>query len=1430
MTNYLLWEVILNGDSPAPTRVIEGVVQPVAPTTTEQRLARKNELKARGTLLMALPDKHQLKFNIHKDAKTLMEAIEKRFGGNKETKKVQKTILNQSNSPQFDNDDLKQIDNDDLEEMDLKWQMAMLTVRARYHSGDGYHAVSPPYTGTFMPPKLDLVFHDAPNVNETVHTAFNVKLSPTKPDKALSHTHRPSTHIIEDWISDSEDDSEPEIPQNAPTATHKTAIPKPKSQGNSRNKKECFVCKSLTHLIKDCDFYEKKMAKTPARNHAERGNHQHYANMTLPNPQRHMVTTAVLTKFKLVPITATRPVTAAVPKPHVTSPKPAKTIVTKPHSPPRRPINRSSSPKAFNFPPKVIVVKVSQVNAVKDVQGKWEWKPKCPILDHVSRHRSASMTLKRFYYNDALGRSKTGKLDFNDVYFVKELKFNLFSVSKMCDKKNNVLFIDTECLVLSPEFKLPDANQVLLRVPRKNNTYKVDLKNIVLFGDLTFLFVKATLDESNLWHRRLDHINFKTMNKLDERIKREFSVPRTPQQNGIAERKNKTLIEASRTMLADSILPIPFWAEAVNTACYVKNNVLVTKPKNKTPYELLLGRTYSIVVKPLEYSTVEPELYKRPSATQTRSMTRVAKDQEEPKRVHQALKDPSWIEAIQEELIQFKMQKEEGIDYEEVFAPVVYVCQPRGFEDPDYPKKVYKVVKALYGLHQAPRAWYESLANYLLENGFQRGKIDQTLFIKRQKDGKSASTPIDTKKPLLKDLDGEDVDVHTYRSMIGSLMYLTSSRPDIMNEAATPSSNPEITHVSSILVGILPLSHSSPSYLRTAISNYEVFLDMPALEDITYSDDEEDVSAEAGFSNLETNISVNDVTRLQALVDKKKVIITEATIRDALQLDDAKSIDCLPNEEIFTELSRMGAKRTSWNEFSSSMALAVICLSTSRKFNFYKYIFDSLMRNVDSSTKFYMYPRFLQLMIRAQVGDLFSHFTKYSSPALTQKVFANMRRVGKGISGVDIPLFEGMIVAQQADEGATKVNVDDVPTADVDDKGASSVAVDDVPTAVDEPSIPSPPPTTQPPPPSQDLPSTSQLQPTPPPSLISQPPSPQQQPQSLQDAKILMDLLHTLLETCTTLTRRVEHLEQDKIAQSLEIIKLKQRVKKLERRNKLKGRIIASMDADEDVTLKYVAEVAKDVDDVVKDVEIEESVLSMQDDELEPPELQEVVEVVTTAKLMTEVVTVVSATITAADTPIPTAIIPSATLTLTTAPSAARKRKRVVIRDLEETATPSTIIHTEPKSKDKGKGILVEEPKPLKKQAQIEQDEAFARELEAELNKIINWDDVIDQLQRKDKKDNAMMRYQALKKKPQTKAQARKNMMIYLRNMAGFKMDYFKGMKYDDIRLIFEKYFNLNVAFLEKTKEQIEEEDYRALKRANESQAEKAAKRQKLDE
>ncbi|GJX22746.1 hypothetical protein Tco_0227191 [Tanacetum coccineum] len=102
------------------------------------------------------------------------------------------------------------------------------------------------------------------------------------------------------------------------------------------------------------------------------------------------------------------------------------------------------------------------------------------------------------------GKIRTGKLDFEDVYFVKELKFNLFSVSQMCDKKNSVLFTNTECVVLSPDFKLTDESHVLLRVPRKDNMYSVDLHNVVLQGGLTCLFAKPTPDELFFGKRGLD--------------------------------------------------------------------------------------------------------------------------------------------------------------------------------------------------------------------------------------------------------------------------------------------------------------------------------------------------------------------------------------------------------------------------------------------------------------------------------------------------------------------------------------------------------------------------------------------------------------------------------------------------------------------------------------------------------------------------------------------------------------------------------------------------------------------------------------------------------------------------------------------------------------------------------------------------------------
>ncbi|GJR03118.1 ribonuclease H-like domain-containing protein [Tanacetum coccineum] len=227
--------------------------------------------------------------------------------------------------------------------------------------------------------------------------------------------------------------------------------------------------------------------------------------------------------------------------------------------------------------PKAVLcgVKGNKENAVK-ASTCWVWRPKHKVLDHVSRNNGASMSFKRFDYIDAQGRSKS---------IIKKLMEDLLPLEeipkegKLLGKKNSVLFTDTACVVLSPDFKLTDESQVLLKAPRKDNMYSVDLKNVVPQGGLTCLFAKATPDESNLWHRRLGHkgkqhrascienlidlrvkeircdngTEFKNRitNQLCEimGIKKEFSVAGTPQQNGVAERKNRTLIEAARTII-----------------------------------------------------------------------------------------------------------------------------------------------------------------------------------------------------------------------------------------------------------------------------------------------------------------------------------------------------------------------------------------------------------------------------------------------------------------------------------------------------------------------------------------------------------------------------------------------------------------------------------------------------------------------------------------------------------------------------------------------------------------------------------------------------------------------------------------------------------------------------------------------------------------
>nr|GEW05175.1 reverse transcriptase domain-containing protein [Tanacetum cinerariifolium] len=1349
------------------TAANDGVLQPVAPTTAEQRLARKNELKARGTLLIALADKHQLKFNTHKDAKTLMEAIEKSLkiyeAEVKSSSSVSTTTQNiafvSSSNTDSTNESVSAaisvsaIDVDDLEEMDLKWQMAMLTVRARrflqrtgrnlgangpssmgfsmskvecynchkkghfsrecrstkdtrrngavepqrrnvpvettksnalvsqcdgvdsydwsfqaeeeptnyalmafsssssssdndvvsytkactkayatlkshydkltkdyrksqfdvisYQTGlesvearllvyqqnefvfeegikllklevqlrdnalvslrqtlekaaqerddlklklekfqtssknlsellasqtnvkigNGYHVVPPPYTGTFMPPKPDLVFNNAPNDVKTGHPTFNDESETKTPQSVPSFVQhleqvkspRPFVQHVETYI---------------PTVTSKTVIPKPTSNGKSRNRKAFFICKSLDHLIKDCNYHDQKMAQTSSRNHARRGNHKQYARMSLSHPKRHVVPTAVVPKSQLVPINvvpinAVRPVSIVVPKLKVTRPRQHTPIVTKPNSSTRWYINYNPSPKATNSSSRVTAVKASVVNAAQDFEELNDG-----YVAFGGNPKGGKISKK--------GKIKTRKLDFDDVYFIKELKFNLFSVSQMCNKKNSVLFTDTECLVLSPDFKLPDASQVLLRVLRENNMYNVNLKNIVPSRDLTFTACNQS--------------------KPSAGFQEQFDVEKAGEESD------------------QHYVLFPVWSSGS------------TNPKNTDGDDAFNEKEPEF-----EGSNPESEVNVSPSskfedffdnsinednAAELEDIT-YSDDEDDVgiKRMKEALWSGTKLD------LSHKDTQEEGTDYEVLFALVARIDSIRlflayasfmGF-------MVYQMdVKSafLYGTIEEEKGDILLVRIYvddiifgstnkdlckafekLMKDKFQMSLMGELTFflglqVKQKKDGifigqdkyvaeilrkfgltegKLANTPIDIEKPLLKDPDGEDVDVHTYRSMIGSLMYLTFAVCACAHFQVTPKAS-HLHAVKRIFRYLKGVNTPRSDEDRLELMKLMVFL-LPSDEKV--------------------GVEVNDVTRLQALVDKKKVVVTEATIRDALRLDDAEGVECLPNEEIFAELAR----------------------------------------------------------------------------------------IGKGFYGVETPLFEGMIVEQQVAEGdADEVYGEDVNVAGVVTEGVFSAADDVVPTANEQPSIPSPTPPTPPLQPSHDIPSTSQVQPTPP-----------QSPQ------------------------------------------LKQRVKKLEKRNKLKVlklrrvksvRSAQRIDTLDDTVMDDDSRISSKNCKI--DLDHANKVLSMQEEELNPIELQEVVDVVTTANIITEVVTVTSTTITAADVPIPAATTVAA-LTLTTAPS--RRTKGVVIRDLEESTTISIIIHSKTKSKDKGKGILVEEPKPLKKQA-----------------------------------------------------------------------------------------------------------------------------------
>nr|GEW35386.1 retrovirus-related Pol polyprotein from transposon TNT 1-94 [Tanacetum cinerariifolium] len=1044
MIDSSLLEVILNGYFLAPTRVIEGVVQPVAPTLAKQRLARKNELKARCTLLMALLDKHQLKFNIHKDAKTLMEAIEKRFGGNKETKKIYEAKVKSSSSASTSTQNITFVSSSNTDSTNEPISdAASVSVRTGRNLGENGHTsigfdmskvecYNCHRKGHFLrecrSPK-DTRRNDAAEPQRR-----NVSVETSTSNELVSQCDGVGSY---DWSFQSEE---------KPTNYALMAFTSSSSSFNNELRDNALVVlrQNLKKEEQERDDLKLKLKKfqTSSKNledESETKIRQNVPSFVQPTEQ-------------------------------VKSPRPyAEAVYT-----------------ACYVQNRVLVTKPQNKTAYELLHGR------TPSIGFMRPFGCPVAILNTL---DFLGKFD-GKVDegFLVGYFVSSKAFRVFnSRTQIVQETLHINFLENK----------PN-------VTGSGHTWLFDIDTLTK----TMNYQPVTVEFEDF-----------SDNNINEDNAAGTLVPAVGQ---LSTNNTNTFSAAGPSNAAINISDsddeddVGAEADFTNLETPITVSPILTTRVHKDHHVTQIIGDLSL-------------------ATQTRSMTRVAKDQVRNKA----------------RLVAQGHTQEEGINYEEVFAPIVriesirlflayasfmgfmvyqmdvksaflygtieeevYVCQPSGFEDPAYPNKVYKVVKAIYGLHQAPRACQDKYVAEILR------KIGLT-------DRKSASTPIDTKKSLLKDPDDSDYAgvSQDRKSTTEGCQFLgcrlISWQCKKQTVVATSSTKAKYVAAASCYAQVL--------WIQNQLLDYGYNF----MHTIIYIDNRSTIFIKQFWSSVAIK-KVNDVSRLQALVDRKKVIISEAKIREALRLDFAEGVECLPNEEIFTALARM---------------------------------------------------------------------------------------VGKGCSGVETSLFEGMIVAQPVGEGTTKVNIEDVSTAGVAVEGAASASDDEVPTAVDEPSIPSP--HTQPPPPSQDIPSTSQ-------------------------------------------------------------------------------------------------------------------VLSMQDVDIEPAELQEVVEVVTTAKLITKVVTAASTTITTAAPQLTTA----AALTLNTALSVARRRKGV--------------------------------------------DKIYARELEAELNKNIDWDEVIDIVQRKEKEDNDVKRYQALKRKPQTKAQDKKNMMIYLRNVARFKMDYFKGMTYDDIRPIFKKKFNSN--------------------------------------
>nr|GEW40723.1 hypothetical protein [Tanacetum cinerariifolium] len=760
-------------------------------------------------------------------------------------------FANQSTSTQLDNKDLKQIEVDDIKEMDLRWQMAMLTMRARrflQKTGQNLGANGPTSMGFDMSkvecynchrkrhfarecrssrdsrrndaaePQRRTVPVEASTSNALVSQCDGVGSY----DWSFQAEEEPANYALMAFSSSKSDESWPlsslydrfqpsdgyhvvpppytgtfmppkpdlHVVTSIPVDTLKLASPKPTSPSKRKNRKACFVCKSLDHLIKDCNYHAKKMVHPTVRNHAHRGNHKQYASMTHQTPQKSMVPAPVVTQSKPISITAVRPVSAVVPKFKVTRPRHATPIVIKNNSPIRRHITRSLYPKVSNSPPRVTTVKAPVVNAAQGMQGKWEWRPKCPTLDHGNPQHALK---DKGVIDSGCSRHMTGNMSYLSDF--EELNGGYVAFGGITDDYSSftwVFFLATK-----------DETSPILK------TFITGLENQLS------LKVKVIRSDNGTKFKNNDLNQFCRM----KGIKNEFSVPRTPQQNGIAERKNKTLIEAARTMLTDSLLPIPFcigFMRPFGCPVTILNTLdSLGKFDGKVDEGFLVG--YSVSSKVFRVFN---------SRTQIVQETLHVNFLENKPNVPGS--GPTWLFDI------------DSLTKTMNYQPVTTGNQTNpsaGFQDKFDAEKAREEIDQQYVLFSV---WSFGFTNP------QNNDEDATFNGKEPK--------FDEKKPE------SEVNVSP-SSSAQSRKQDDKTRKEAKGKIPTvgkisPNSTNTFSAVGSSNAAASP-THGKSSFIDA--SQLYDDPDMPELEDITYSDDEDDVGAEADFNNLETSIIVSPI-------------------------------------------------------------------------------------------------------------------------------------------------------------------------------------------------------------------------------------------------------------------------------------------------------------------------------------------------------------------------------------------------------------------------------------------------------------------------------------------------------------------------------------------------------------------------------------------